>query len=174
MQTWRYAINRILRWNFWHIWATSIFFVYWCPPRLPTPTHPPCTDPLRLQFFSLCKGTVYLILLMPPFVILFSEVVFYVLVLSFARPHELTFTWWGCCGLCFWHKPTELAHSFSFCFYVCFCLYGSFSCISFHKFSRQLSAFSHCSSGLNSALLDLSTLIISLYERLPQTWYNPL
>ena len=26
-----------------------------------------------------------------------------------------TFTWWGCYGLCLWHKPTELAHSFSFC-----------------------------------------------------------
>ena len=24
----------------------------------------------------------------------------------------LTFTCWGCCGLCFWHKPAELAHSF--------------------------------------------------------------
>ena len=37
------------------------------------------------------------------------------------------------------------------------CLYGPFICISFHKFSRQLSAFSLCSSGLNSALLVLST-----------------
>ena len=31
---------------------------------------------------------------------------------SFASPHGLTFTWWGCCGLCLWPKPTELAHSF--------------------------------------------------------------
>ena len=39
-----------------------------------------------------------------------------------------------------WHKPTELAHSFLFCSCVCFCLfYGPFSCISFHKFSWQLS-----------------------------------
>ena len=30
----------------------------------------------------------------------------------FLRPRELTFTWWGCCSLCFWYKPTELAHSF--------------------------------------------------------------
>ena len=22
-------------------------------------------------------------------------------------PHGPLFTWWGCCGLCFWHKPTE-------------------------------------------------------------------
>ena len=40
---------------------------------------------------------------------------------------------------------------------VCFYLYGPFNCISFHKFSRQLSAFSLCSSGLTSALLVLST-----------------
>ena len=31
-------------------------------------------------------------------------------------PRGLTFTWWGCCGFCFWHKPTELAHSFFFFF----------------------------------------------------------
>ena len=36
--------------------------------------------------------------------------------------HGLTFTWWRCCGLCFWHKPTELAHSFLFCSCVYFCL----------------------------------------------------
>ena len=30
----------------------------------------------------------------------------------------------------------------------CFCLYGLFKCISFHKFSRQLSTSSLCSSGL--------------------------
>ena len=35
-----------------------------------------------------------------------------------------------------------------FSFYSCvyFCLYDPFSCILFHKFSRQLSAFSLCSS----------------------------
>ena len=59
----------------------------------------------------------------------------------------------------FWHKLTELAHSFLFCSCVCFCLYGPFNCISFHKFSRQLSAFSHCSFGLISVLLVLSTII---------------
>ena len=47
----------------------------------------------------------------------------------------LTFTWWGCCGL-----------------------YSPFNCISFNKFSRQLSAFSLCSSGLISALSVLSTI----------------
>ena len=42
------------------------------------------------------------------------------------------------------------------CFCAYFCLYGPFNCISFHKFSRQLSAFSLCSSGLIFALLVLS------------------
>ena len=39
-------------------------------------------------------------------------------------------------------KSTELAHSFLLCSCVYFCLYGPFNCISFHKFSRQLSTFS--------------------------------
>ena len=75
-------------------------------------------------------------------------------------PRELTFTWWGSYGLCLWHKPTELAHSFLFCSCFYFCLYGPFSCISLHKFSRQLSVFSVCSSGLISALLVLSTVCL--------------
>ena len=75
-------------------------------------------------------------------------------------PRGLTFTLWRCCRLCLWHKPTKLAHSFLFCSCVCFCLYGPFNCISFHKFSWQLSAFSLCSSGLISALLVLSTIYL--------------
>ena len=63
------------------------------------------------------------------------------------RSCGLTFSWWGCYGLCPRHKPAKLAHSFLFC-YVHFCPYGPFDCILFHKFSRQLSAFSLCSSGL--------------------------
>ena len=61
---------------------------------------------------------------------------------SFSRSRGFTFTWWGCCGLCFWHKPTELARSFLFCSYVCFYLYGPFSCISFHN-SPDSSPLSH-------------------------------
>ena len=72
----------------------------------------------------------------------------------------LTFTWWGNCGLCFWHEPTELAHSFLFCSCVYFGLYGPFNCILFHKCSRQLSAFSLCSSGLISASLFLSAVYL--------------
>ena len=58
----------------------------------------------------------------------------------------VTFTWWGCSGL----LPTP--------FYsvpVYFCLYGPFNCISVHKVSRQLAAFSLCSPGLKTALLAL-------------------
>ena len=45
-----------------------------------------------------------------------------------ALSRELTFTWWGCCGLCLWHKPTELALSFLFCACVCICLSGWSHC----------------------------------------------
>ena len=89
-------------------------------------------------------------------------------------PRGFTFTWWGCCGLCFWHKPAELAHSLLLCSCVCLCLYRPFNCISFHKFSRQLSALSLCSSGFISALLVLSTIYIYLHESLLQPWYRPL
>ena len=57
-------------------------------------------------------------------------------------------------------KLTKLAHSFLFCSCVCFCLYGPFNSISFHKFSRQLFVFSLCSSGLHSALMVLSTIYL--------------
>ena len=59
------------------------------------------------------------------------------------HPRGFTFTGWGSCGLCQRHKSTELAHSFLFCSCVYFCLYCPFNCISFHKFSRQLSPLSH-------------------------------
>ena len=63
----------------------------------------------------------------------------------------------------FCHEPTELAHSFLFCSCVYFCLYGPFSCISFHQFSRHVLSFS--SSGLISASLVLST--ICLFVKVP-------
>ena len=59
-----------------------------------------------------------------------------------------------------WHKPAERARSFLFCSCVCFCLCGPFNCISFRKFSQQLSIFSLCSSDLISALLVLSNIYI--------------
>ena len=61
---------------------------------------------------------------------------------------------------------------FVFCSCVCFCVYGPFKCISFNKFSQEISAFSLCSSGLT--LPYWSFQLISLYKSLPQPWYNPL
>ena len=57
-------------------------------------------------------------------------------------------------------KPTGLAHSFLYCSSGYICLYGPFNCISFQKFFRKLSAFSHCSSGFISALLVLSAIYL--------------
>ena len=90
-----------------------------------------------------------------------------------ASPRELTFTWWGCCGLCLWHKPTELSHSFFILFLCLFLFLWPFDRILVHKFSQQLSAFVLCSSCHISALLVIWTTIV-IYESLPQPWYNPL
>ena len=81
-------------------------------------------------------------------------------------PRGPTFTWWGCHGLCLRHKPAKLAHSFysvlvSFCVFFCLYIYGPFNCNSFHKFSRQLSAFSLCSSGLILPYLSFQLYISS-------------
>ena len=56
----------------------------------------------------------------------------------------------------------SLPTPFLFCSCVCFCLHGPFNCISFHKFSRPLSAFSLCSSSLISALLVLAAIHLSM------------
>ena len=51
----------------------------------------------------------------------------------------------------------------SFTLFLCpFFSYGPFTCISFHKFSQQLSVFSLCSPRLTSALLVLSTIYLFL------------
>ena len=67
----------------------------------------------------------------------------------------------------------SLPTPFLFCSCVCFCLYGPFNRISFPKFSRQLSAFSLCCSGLISALLVLLTIYLSMTS-LPQPQNNIL
>ena len=72
-----------------------------------------------------------------------------------------------------WHKPTELAHSFLFRACVCFSLYGPVNCISVHKFSRQLSAFSFYFFRSYFCLIGPFNYL-SLYESLPQPWYDPL
>ena len=59
-----------------------------------------------------------------------------------SSPHELTFTWCGCCCLCFWHKPTELAHSFLFCsIYVFLALSTVFHSINSPSTLRFLTLF---------------------------------
>ena len=58
------------------------------------------------------------------------------------------------------NQPSLPPPFFLFCSCVCFCRYSPLNCISFHKFSRQLSAFSLCSCGLISAVLDFSTLYL--------------
>ena len=91
----------------------------------------------------------------------------------YRSPHWLTFTWLGCYDFCQRHKPTELAQSFFFCSCFCFCLCGPFNCISFHKFSRQLSRF--LTLFFRSYLRLLGPFnYISLYESLLQHWYDPL
>ena len=60
-------------------------------------------------------------------------------------------------------KPTELAHHSFFILFLClFLSLCSFNCVSFYKFSRQLSNFSFCSSGLISAFLVLSTIYLCM------------
>ena len=83
----------------------------------------------------------------------------YFFYLAISSPFGLTSTWWGT----LWFMSLKCTNRacpllFSFSSRVYFCLYGPFSCISFHTFSRQLSVFSLRSSGLiSSALLVLST-----------------
>ena len=62
------------------------------------------------------------------------------------------------------HSPLQAKLNGTYCLILCayFCPYGPFNCISFHKFSAQLSVFSHCSSCIISALLVLSTMYLSM------------
>ena len=107
---------------------------------------------LRRSCWLLCT-----LALLRPAILGFGDAVCYV----FLCPRGLTFSWWGCKGLCHRHKLTKLAHSFFFILFLClFLSYGPFNSISFHKFSRQLFAFPLCSSGLNSAFLVLSIIYL--------------
>ena len=88
-------------------------------------------------------------------------------------PRRLTFSWWGWYGLCPRHKSTELAHSFFYSVLVSVSVFMALSTV-FHSInSPENSPLSH------SVLPVLFCLIgpfnyISLYESLPQSWYNPL
>ena len=87
-------------------------------------------------------------------------------------PRGLIFMWWWCCGLCFWHKPTELAHSF-------------YSVLVSISVFMALSTVFHFINSLNNSPLSHSVLpvffcligpfnYISFHESLLQPWYNPL
>ena len=52
--------------------------------------------------------------------------------LSAFRPHGLTFTWWGCCSSCLWHKPTEPAHAFFYSVLVSVSVFMALSTV-FHS-----------------------------------------
>ena len=154
---------------FWAFWAQSTTRDYIRAITKPTTTKPPFSDHMSNFFFP--YGGIYCPIKNTRYKGTHDQLCY---LLPTQLPHWLTFTWWGCSSLCFWHKPTKLAHSFSFCSCIIyFCLYGPFNCILFQKFSQQLSAFSLCSSGLISALLVLSIIYIS-YEGLLQPWHNPL
>ena len=66
------------------------------------------------------------------------------------------------------NQPSLHVLFFLFCSCVHLRLYSPFNCISFNKFSRQLSVLSLCSSGLISALLVLLTsyLVMKVSSRL--------
>ena len=53
-------------------------------------------------------------------------------------PEGLTSTWWGCYGLCFWHKPTELAHSFFYSVLVSVSVFMALP-TAFHSINSPLS-----------------------------------
>ena len=62
----------------------------------------------------------------------------------FCGPRGLTFTWWGRCGLRFWYKPTELAHSFFSVLLSISCVFMTLSTV-FHSInSPDNSPLSHC------------------------------
>ena len=66
----------------------------------------------------------------------------------------------------------ELANPFLFCSFVCFCLYGPFNCISFHKLSQELRFLTPLFRSHFCLFGPLN--YISLYESLLQPRCNPL
>ena len=100
-----------------------------------------CKFSRQLSAFSLCSPGLNSALLVLSTIHLFMKVS----LSPDVSPYGLTFTWWGCYGLCLRHNPTELAHSFFlfFCSRVCFCLYMALSTV-FHSInSTNNSPFSH-------------------------------
>ena len=77
-------------------------------------------------------------------------------------PRGLIFTWLGLLRfVSFDINQPNLSTPYS-ALGAYFCPHSHCNYISFHKFSRQLSAFTLCSSGLISALLVISTVYLFL------------
>ena len=74
------------------------------------------------------------------------------------RPRGLTFTWWGCYGLCVQRKPTELVHSVLFCS----CVYFSLMALSTIFYSINAPNSSPLSHSVHTALF-LSHWSFQLY-----------
>ena len=95
--------------------------------------------------------------------------------LYIVSPCGLTFTWWGCYGLCLtwtnWACP--LLFILFLCVFLSLSVYGPINCISFHEFSWQLSVFSLCSFDLVSVLLVLSTTYLFMKVGFSPEWYDP-
>ena len=89
-------------------------------------------------------------------------------------PPGLTFSWWGCYGLCHRHKPTELAHSFDSVL-VSVSVLMALSTV-FHSIYILPTNFRFLILVLPVLFLPYWSfqLYISPYESLPQLWYNPL
>ena len=102
----------------------------------------------------------------PPFFFIIYQFIVLLLLSIDPCPRGLTFTWWGCYGLCPRQKPTELTHSF-YSVLVSVSVFMALSTV-FHSInSPDNSPLSH------AVLLVLLCLIgpfdyISLYESLPQ------
>ena len=90
-------------------------------------------------------------------------------------PHGLTFTWWGCCGSCQRHTPTEFARFFCYSVLVSISVF-IFLSIVFHSInSPDNSLLSH--SVLPVVILgywSFQLYTASLCESLHQPWYNQL
>ena len=146
-------------------------------------------------FFCLLLSSVHLFILhacfpvVIPFHLLFQNVVAVLVVVAVASllssvlscrssvslsgpPFRQTVTWWGSYGLCIWHTPTELAHSFFFCSCVCICFYGPFNCILFHKISPTTLRFLTLFFRFYLCLIGPFNHS-SLQESLLQPWYTP-
>ena len=86
----------------------------------------------------------------------------------------LPFTWWGRYGLCLGNEPTELAHSFFFILFLC--LFLSLWPFRMYFIPQLFPTTRHFLTLFFRSYFCLAGPFnyMSLYESLPQPWYNPL